>query len=327
MAWCVPTRLIRPANKSFDVLVRWLLLIPLLLICDSGVAKKLYKFQDEKGVWHYSDKPPATERPFEVRQLKPAPKQRVKLEKAGDKYHPVFYAVNQYPGPVEIAVDWQDQINAIATPALPQRFVVGPGKSAGLFDVRGGVATQSWRFTLKYQYIIGEPLPDYAGFSPYFPPIGPGSRFQITQAFDGEFSHQDEQNRYAVDIMMPIGTPIHAARGGVVLEVEDDFFKSGTQQAYVNKANSVRILHDDGSMAVYAHLQLEKAQVHPGLRVQAGELIAYSGDTGYTTGPHLHFAVQVNQGMQLASVPFKFVDAQGRAVEPRLGVWLEGFKP
>lgn len=304
-----------------------LLFISLLLACHSGVAKKLYKYQDEQGVWHYSDKPPATERPVEVRQLKPTLKQRVKLEKGGNKHNPVFYAINRYPGPVELAIDWEDQSNVVATPPLPQRFVVGPGKSAGLFDVRGAISTQSWRFTLKYQYMIGEPLLDYVGSTPYFPPIAPGSRFQITQAFDGQFSHQDQQNRYAVDIMMPVGTPIHAARNGVVIEVENDYFKGGTQQAYANKANSVRILHDDGSMAVYAHLQLEKAQVYPGLQVQAGELIAYSGNTGFTTGPHLHFAVQVNQGMQLASVPFKFVRIDGQIAKPEQGTWLVGFRP
>lgn len=307
--------------------VRWLFVISLLLISAPGAAKKLYKYQDDKGIWHFSDRPPYTQKTVEVRQLKPASKQWVRLEKTGDNSHPDFYAINQYPGPVEIEVDWESHDNVIAIPALPQRFVVESGKSTNLFSVIGVGDALSWRFTLQYRYVIGRPLPDYVGSVSYFPPIAPGSRFQITQAFGGEFSHQDEQNRYAVDIMMPVGTPIYAARGGLVLEVENDYFKSGTQQAYANKANSIRILHEDGSMAVYAHLELEKAQVHPGLPVQAGELIGYSGNTGFTTGPHLHFAVQVNQGMHLASVPFHFADLDDRAVEPQPGAWLEGFKP
>lgn len=327
MASSGPTPLVRLANKTFAMFGRSLLLLSLLLLSTSGAAKKLYKYQDQNGIWHYSDKPPATEQPVEIRQLKPARKQRVRLEKGGNKYNPAFYAINQYPGPVEIAVDWEDQNNVISSPPLPQRFVVGPGKSTDLFDVRGAETTQSWRFTLKYQYLIGEPLVNYVSSTPYLPPISPNSRFRITQAFNGQFSHQDKQNRYAVDIVMPVGTPIHAARSGVVLEVENDYFKGGTQQAYANKANSVRILHEDGSMAVYAHLQLETAQVHPGLEVQAGELIAYSGNTGYSSGPHLHFAVQVNQGMQLASVPFKFATPGGRAITPQQGAWLEGFMP
>ncbi|MGR8930997.1 MAG: peptidoglycan DD-metalloendopeptidase family protein [Gammaproteobacteria bacterium] len=298
----------------------------LLLLSANGTAKKLYKFQDEKGVWHYTDKPPVTEKDVEVRQLKPATKQLVRLESSSDKYHPAYYAINLYPGPVELEVDWENHENAIATPPLPQRFVVGPGQSGDLFDVRGEEQTRPWRFTLQYRYMIGPPLTDYFASDSYLPPIAPGERFPISQGFGGEFSHQDAQNHYAVDIMMPIDTPIYAAREGVIMEVQDDFYKSGTLQAYAKMANSIRILHDDGSMAVYAHLQLEKAQVHQGLRVKAGELIAYSGNTGFTTGPHLHFAVQVNQDMRLVSVPFRFMGING-PFEPQRGAWLVGIRP
>lgn len=307
--------------------VQWLLVISLFLVAVPATAKKLYKYQDEKGLWHFTDKPPNTAQKVEVRQLKPTQKQWVRLEKTGDNSHPDFYAFNQYPGPVELEVDWEAADNVISTPALPQRFVLEPGESAPLFNVSGVGDALSWKFTLQYRYVIGRPLGNYVSTMAYLPPIAPGGRFQITQAFGGEFSHQDEQNRYAVDIMMPVGTPIYAARVGMVMEVDDDYFKSGTEQAYANKANSIRILHDDGSMAVYAHLELEKAQVRPGLQVQAGELIGYSGNTGFTTGPHLHFAVQINQGMQLVSVPFQFANSEGAAFEPRVGVWLEGFKP
>ena len=210
---------------------------------------------------------------------------------------------------------------------MPRQFVIGPGKSDTLFNVRGEANAQSWQITLKYQYVIGEPLADYVSTVPYYPPIASGSSYQITQAFGGEFSHQDEQNHYAVDIKMPVGTPIYAARSGIVMEVQNDYFNSGPLQAYADQANSIRILHDDGSMAVYAHLELEKAQVNTGQHVEAGELIAYSGNTGFTTGPHLHFAIQVNQGMNLTSVPFQFVFLDGRILEPHLGMWLEGFRP
>ena len=302
-------------------------MVLLLLFSSVAAAKKLYKYQDEKGLWHFTDKPPDTEQKVEVRQLKPAQMQWIKLEKTGEDSRPDFFVVNQYPGPVEIEFDWASANSVISTPALPHRFVVDSGKSANLFNVQGtGNATTS-KFTLQYRYVIGQPLTNYVSSAAYAPPIAAGSRFQITQAFGGEFSHQDEQNHYAVDIMMPVGTPVHAARAGRVLEVNNDYFRSGTEQAYANEANSIRILHDDGSMAIYAHLELEKAQVEPGLAVKAGELIGYSGNTGYSTGPHLHFAVQVNQGMQLVSVPFQFVDREGHAKEPQRGLWLEGFRP
>ena len=121
---------------------------------------------------------------------------------------------------------------------------------------------------------------------------------------------------------MPVDTPIHAARSGVVMEVNNDYYKNGTKKAYKSRANSIRILHDDGSMAIYAHLALEKAQVYPGLKVSTGQLIGYSGNTGFSTGPHLHFAVQLNKGMELVSIPFNFIGTDGFANEPVEGNWL-----
>lgn len=307
--------------------VRGILLVALLLMASAAVAKKLYKYQDEQGRWYFSDKPPVTEQKVEVRQLKPSTKKRVKLEKSGSDSHPDFYLMNQYPGPIEVEIDWDERNNANASLELPHRFVVEPGKSADLFSISGADPALAWRVSLQYRYVIGRPLPDYVGQADYLPPIAPGSRFQITQAFEGRFSHTDDQNRYAVDIMMPIGTPIYAARAGIVLEVEDDYYSGGTQQAYVSKANSIYILHDDGSMAVYAHLELEKALVYPGLQVRVGELIGYSGNTGFSSGPHLHFVVQVNRGMKLESVPFKFIDAGHRLFVPQEGAWLLGVNP
>ncbi len=303
-----------------------LLLLSLSLVSTTGIAKKLYKYQDEQQVWHFSDQPPASQHEVEVRQLKPAAKNPVSLERAGDKNSPDFYIFNQYPGPVEVKIDWANHDNVISTPPLPQRFTVEPGKSATLFNVSSTNHTQSSRFTLQYQYVPGRPLVDYVNPTLYFPPIAAGTRFQITQGFNGEFSHNDAQNRYAVDIMMPIDTPVYAARGGVVLDVENDYYTGGANQAYASKANSIRILHDDGSMAVYAHLALEKAQVQPGLQVAAGQLIAYSGNTGYTSGPHLHFAIQINKGMELVSVPFQFVAAENQALEPTPDIWLTGLE-
>ncbi len=302
----------------------------LLSLCSFNAAgQKLYKFQDAQGTWHFTDKPTeagqkGTELKVEVRQLKTAPKQLVWLLQSGEERHPQFYIRNDYAGPVEVEVNFTEQDNVQATPDLPLRFVVAPGKSATLFEVNGANEQEPWRLALKYRYIIGSPLAHYRSTAHYFPPIAPNASFQISQAFGGTYSHTDEQNQYAVDIVMPVGTPIYAARSGVVLEAEDDFFKGGTNKAYSSEANNIRILHDDGSMAVYAHLELEKAQVYPGLAVTAGQLIGYSGNTGFTTGPHLHFAVQINRDMRLVSVPFTFINQAGQAEEPLVSAWLKG---
>ena len=309
---------------------RFILLVSLLLVSTGLAAKKLYKYKDDNGNWHYTDRPPAnaedleTRQLVEVRQLIPAPKQRVWLKKFADKDSSDFYVLNQYPGPIEMEVIWSSHDNVTATPDLPLRFVVEPGKSNTLFKIGIADRTRPGRFGVQHRFILGQPLPNYLGETLYAPPIAPNSHFQITQGFGGKFSHADAQNRYAIDLNLPVDTAVFAARGGVVLESEDDYFRNGTEPSYASKANNIRILHADGSMAVYAHLALEKSLVSPGATVTTGQLIGYSGNTGLTTGPHLHFAVQINRGMELVSVPFKFADEHNQAVEPRQGLWLTG---
>ena len=134
------------------------------------------------------------------------------------------------------------------------------------------------------------------------------AHFRIDQGYGGQFSRRDEQNRYAVDFTADIGTPVLAARDGVVMQVESDFDKAGLNlERYGGRANFVRILHDDGTMGLYAHLQPEGVLVRTGQRIRTGQKIGLSGNTGFTSGPHLHFAVQVNRGMSLVALPFRMV--------------------
>jgi murein DD-endopeptidase MepM/ murein hydrolase activator NlpD len=135
---------------------------------------------------------------------------------------------------------------------------------------------------------------------------------RVAQGFGGAWSHDDEQNHYAVDFVAPIGTPVFAARDGTVMQVESDFDKAGLNaEKYGGRANYVRIVHDDGTMALYAHLREGGVLVRVGQRVAKGQQIGLSGNTGFTSGPHLHFAVQVNRDMRLVSIPFRMFGPQG----------------
>ena len=64
-------------------------------------------------------------------------------------------------------------------------------------------------------------------------------------------------------------------------------------------------------MAVYAHLQPGGVLVRTGQRVRRGQPIGLSGNTGFSSGPHLHFVVQVNRGMRLESIPFRMFGRRG----------------
>jgi hypothetical protein len=117
---------------------------------------------------------------------------------------------------------------------------------------------------------------------------------------------------YAYDFAMPTGTTIRAMRGGKVLRVRnvskpgDPCYSSGSSSC-ANLANTVEILHADGTVGLYMHLS--KGTVAVGQTVAQGDILGNSGNSGWSTGPHLHVQVQQNCGIWWCqSVPFKFVE-------------------
>lgn len=129
-----------------------------------------------------------------------------------------------------------------------------------------------------------------------------GGPFHISQGAGGDFSHNSPKGRYAVDVAMPVGTPIVAARAGTVLKIRNSQAARMPDPA----GNFVRILHDDGTHSAYLHLKQGSVKVKAGQLVKAGTLLGHSGNTGRSTGPHLHFVVQKHYGDSLVSIPFRF---------------------
>lgn len=95
-----------------------------------------------------------------------------------------------------------------------------------------------------------------------------------------------------VDFGARIGTPIKAASTGVVTDTESVKTKSGCQYG-----KWVLIKHANGLSTIYGHLSF--VYVKPGDTVVTGQLIGLSGDTGYATGPHLHFGVYATAGLRI----------------------------
>lgn len=133
-------------------------------------------------------------------------------------------------------------------------------------------------------------------------PFGRKRKHKIIQGFGGSFSHDSEQSRYAVDINTQVGDTIYAARSGLVIRTRDQFTERGGREMR-DKANLVNILHNDGTIASYVHLDYQGVLVKAGQEVKAGDPIGISGFTGFTTTPHLHFVVR-EAGSK--SVPFYF---------------------
>ena len=157
----------------------------------------------------------------------------------------------------------------------------------------------------RFSYaLIFSPEPDQPGVvdGPAYALPWQGGPFRISQGAGGDFSHNSPSGRYAVDIAMPVGTPIVAARAGTVVKVRD-----GQGGRLPDPAgNHVRIEHDDGTHSAYLHLSRGSVRVKPGQRVEVGTLLGKSGNTGRSTGPHLHFVVQKPYGAAMVSIPFRF---------------------
>jgi murein DD-endopeptidase MepM/ murein hydrolase activator NlpD len=170
-----------------------------------------------------------------------------------------------------------------------------------------------------YGYVIGEPGATHSPKAPYRPPFALAQSFTVTQAPPDAVTHVDPASRNAIDIAMPVGTAVHAAREGTVINVAHRFFRGGLELERRDEANFVQVLHDDGTNAIYAHLQMDTIRVRPGQRVARGEYIANSGNTGYSGGPHLHFVVLRNAGLRSESVPVVFAGPGQAAVVPRSG--------
>jgi murein DD-endopeptidase MepM/ murein hydrolase activator NlpD len=97
-----------------------------------------------------------------------------------------------------------------------------------------------------------------------------------------------------------------------VIALRRDADKGGLNQEYLSEANFVTIQHDDGSMAHYWHLQKNGVVVNLGDTVKTGQVIGYSGNTGYSAFPHLHFEVQgYNAEGKFGQIPTRFNTNKG----------------
>lgn len=108
------------------------------------------------------------------------------------------------------------------------------------------------------------------------------------QGVNGASTHRGTL-AYSFDFKLAIGTPVMAVRAGWVAAAVSHFAGGGARAHLAPRANFVALKHDDGSYSRYYHLKSAKLAV--GDRVERGQVIGYSGNTGYTGGPHLHFDV------------------------------------
>ncbi len=280
---------------------RLIVLLLLALPALPASALTIYKYTSADGVVTYSDKAVAGAQVFVFRdRMVERLDLQVKLETRKHDAGETLLVRNDLFAPVEIELSLEQVSNAIGAPDQPIRWVLPPRSKIRLATLAPRDPQQPLRYKPRLRYALGDPrlLP-----KPYrYPLPWLGGPFRLTQGANGKYSHFTPKGRYAIDIAMPEGTPIVAARSGVVVKVENEQSGRGNNPS----GNFVRILHDDGTMGVYLHLMRGSVQVAEGRYVKQGEQLARSGNTGNSTGPHLHFVVQRNVGLALESIPFDF---------------------
>jgi len=308
------------------------LILPLAILALVGAnysyAQTMYKYQDENGEWIYTDRKPVEQKKVEVRELEAtfvAPEFSITHEVLGTTIE--FVAHNDFHAPIEVRLKFVE-ITGVEYPSPDQilRWVIDPRSDQLLLNLAVLQEVEAPYVEYQFEYMPGDPTTQHQAGVGYQAPFSAGRDFPITQAFPDAATHQTLDSVYAVDISMPVGTDILAARDGVVFDVAANNYRGGLDLSRDGQAaNIIRILHDDGTFSLYAHLNWNSIRVKPGDRVRAGQYIADSGNTGFTSGPHLHFSVQKNSGLTIESLPIIFKGAGSNTVVPATGDVLTAY--
>ena len=176
--------------------------------------------------------------------------------------------------------------------------------------------TRRWRYAYQPHVQFGARRSTTDNDADYAMPFGPG-RYVVMQGPRGTFSHfAGTGSENAVDWDVPEGTIVCAAREGRVVGVRQDSDKGGADRSFRPYANYIIIKHADGTFAEYLHLQKDGAMVQVGDQVTVGQPIGLSGQTGFASKPHLHFAVfQAIDGKRKLSLPFRLKTDHGTFTE------------
>ena len=296
------------------MLARLLVFCGLFIAATSAMAVTIYKSKDAYGVVSYSDRPSRGAKVLVFRdRMDERLEGQVHLSVKKHKGTHSLFVRNDLYAPVEVELSVGGLKNVRGAPAQPIRRVVPARSNTRLVQLTAIRAGKPLAYTPKLKYSLGDPTGATLAYR--YPLPWRGGPFRLSQGANGQYSHYGPKNRYAMDIAMPEGTPIIAARSGIVVKTENRQSGRGTNPS----GNFVRVLHDDGTMGVYLHLKRGSVRVREGQRVKVGSALALSGNTGNSSGPHLHFVVQRNTGLGLVSIPYQFSQPVGSLPNFALG--------
>ncbi|WP_055412313.1 M23 family metallopeptidase [Nonlabens sp. YIK11] len=196
-----------------------------------------------------------------------------------------YLVTNNEPYPITVKLDLKP--NNLKANTSKRVFVV-PAHSEN-FEILQlhMIKRDTYGYKASASYLIGNQTQEPQDFL-YHLPYARTASYRVSQGNNSSSTHR---GKYAIDFSMPTGTPVHAARGGLVIAVREDQSLGCTKPKCLEYANYIKILHEDGTIAEYTHLMVNGSLVRKGDKVNKDQHIGYSGNTGWSTGPHLHFTV------------------------------------
>lgn len=237
--------------------------------------------------------------------------------RAENKGHLEITLVNQLP--VDRYIIMRSSIDSVQVSFNKVNPIVLNSKDSVTFSVLSGIdslAYESISKSLRGSTYIGNPRTAQPNTEyPYELPVKKGLSYKILQGQDGSFTHNTIVNKFAIDIAMPVGDTVYAARGGIVGYKYEESSIGGNKRAYLDYSNTIMILHEDGTVAQYSHLKKDGVLVEIGDQVSVGQPIALSGNTGYVSGYHLHFNVFQPTTTQPVSIFISFKGYENQQFE------------
>lgn len=233
----------------------------------------------------------------------------------------VIYAYNNNPYSVTISIK-ADFSNLKSDKAKHSSLTLGAHANAECTRFTP-IDGNTYSYALEYTWILGSKNAAHDESYVYRLPFSLGSSYIVSQSYNGEKTHFGH-SRYAIDFAMDVGTKVYAAREGKVAKIKSDSNIRGIGREYSKYGNFVTIEHSDGTFATYYHLKQNGVAVSVGNIVKKGDLLGYSGNTGYSSGPHLHFAVFTLDGeLKTQTLPIKFKSADVVVDNPQKGNFYE----
>lgn len=232
-----------------------------------------------------------------------------------------FYGINKKDYFITAEIDLSLTNMEIVDPKEPL-YEIKPRSKEYLFSIEH-MSEQRGSYKFKYTWNKGSHTAIHSTTAVYQPPYYKIGRYRVSQSCNGGRTHNRPHSMYAIDFAMPEGTPVLAARSGKVVDLYEFSIMGGTTRLDYRFSNYVLIQHDDLTLAGYYHLKAMGVSASIGQHIKAGERIGFSGNTGYSSGPHLHFVVfKPITGKHSTSLQTTFRTGRGDVICPPRGAIL-----